>query len=55
MPAKGLTATYTLKPYNFHLNPVIDRRLEIVREWTYQSYGMLNIFDTYKYIFICIC
>ncbi|KAL4903274.1 hypothetical protein BDW74DRAFT_169153 [Aspergillus multicolor] len=30
-------AKYTLKPYNLYLNPVIDRRLGIERNWLFQS------------------
>ncbi|KAF4219726.1 hypothetical protein CNMCM8980_007556 [Aspergillus fumigatiaffinis] len=30
-------ASYTLKPYNVNLNPIIDRRLEVERGWTMQS------------------
>ncbi|KAL1965715.1 hypothetical protein VTN77DRAFT_5215 [Rasamsonia byssochlamydoides] len=31
------TGTYMLKPYNFHLSPIIDQRLEVERTWSYQS------------------
>ncbi|GFF44506.1 54S ribosomal protein L17, mitochondrial [Aspergillus udagawae] len=30
-------ASYTLKPYNINLNPIIDRRLEMERHWSMQS------------------
>ncbi|PKX99583.1 CAF1 family ribonuclease [Aspergillus novofumigatus IBT 16806] len=30
-------ASYTLKPYNVNLNPIIDRRLEVERGWSMQS------------------
>ncbi|KAL4780168.1 ribonuclease H-like domain-containing protein [Aspergillus varians] len=30
-------ATYTLKPYNLYLCPIIDRRLEVERNWSFQS------------------
>ncbi|KKK27003.1 hypothetical protein ARAM_007082 [Aspergillus rambellii] len=32
-----LNATYTLKPYNLYLNPIIDRKLEVERTWSFQS------------------
>ncbi|KAK2753240.1 hypothetical protein FQN54_007931 [Arachnomyces sp. PD_36] len=31
------TGVYTLKPYNLHLNPVLDQRLGLERKWMYQS------------------
>ncbi|KAJ9209226.1 hypothetical protein DTO166G4_9170 [Paecilomyces variotii] len=31
------TGTYTLKPYNFYLSPIIEQRLEVERIWSYQS------------------
>ncbi|PYI04357.1 CAF1 family ribonuclease [Aspergillus sclerotiicarbonarius CBS 121057] len=31
------TATYTLKPYNLYLSPIIDRKLELERIWSFQS------------------
>ncbi|KAE8154730.1 ribonuclease H-like domain-containing protein [Aspergillus avenaceus] len=31
------TGTYTLKPYNLYLNPLIDRRLEVQRDCCFQS------------------
>ncbi|OJJ47017.1 hypothetical protein ASPZODRAFT_159015 [Penicilliopsis zonata CBS 506.65] len=31
------TASYTLKPFNFYLNPVINQRLEVDRDFTFQS------------------
>ncbi|KAI5288424.1 hypothetical protein KEM54_005223 [Ascosphaera aggregata] len=31
------TATFALRPYNLHLNPILDSRLEIEREWGSQS------------------
>ncbi|KAL5045516.1 hypothetical protein BDW71DRAFT_198248 [Aspergillus fruticulosus] len=30
-------AKYTLKPYNLYLSPIIDRRLDIERNWLFQS------------------
>ncbi|KAL4883469.1 ribonuclease H-like domain-containing protein [Aspergillus karnatakaensis] len=30
-------AKYSLKPYNLFLNPIIDRRLEVERNWSMQS------------------
>ncbi|RHZ63090.1 CAF1 family ribonuclease [Aspergillus thermomutatus] len=30
-------ASYTLKPYNVYLNPIIDKRLEVERDWSMQS------------------
>ncbi len=33
-------AKYTLKPYNLYLSPIIDRRLEVERNWSFQSSGM---------------
>ncbi|GIJ89375.1 hypothetical protein Asppvi_008315 [Aspergillus pseudoviridinutans] len=30
-------ASYTLKPYNVNLSPIIDRRLEVERHWSMQS------------------
>lgn len=30
-------ASYTLKPFNVNLNPIIDRRLEVERGWSMQS------------------
>ncbi|KAL3467732.1 ribonuclease H-like domain-containing protein [Aspergillus heterothallicus] len=30
-------AKYTLKPYNLYLSPIIDRRLEVERNWSFQS------------------
>ena len=30
-----------MRPYNFYLNPVPDRKLKIEREFTYQSGGIL--------------
>jgi hypothetical protein len=30
---------YTLKPYNLHLNPVLEQRLGLERRWMYQSGG----------------
>ncbi|KAI5308019.1 hypothetical protein KEM55_006796 [Ascosphaera atra] len=29
--------SFTLRPYNLHLNPLLDQKLEIERRWTYQS------------------
>ncbi|PGH15448.1 hypothetical protein AJ79_02425 [Helicocarpus griseus UAMH5409] len=31
------TGTYVLRPYNLHLNPVLDPKLGIERRWSYQS------------------
>ncbi|KAI9930470.1 hypothetical protein MW887_011224 [Aspergillus wentii] len=31
------TATYTLKPYNLYLSPIIDQKLEVERDGTFQS------------------
>ncbi|OAX84879.1 hypothetical protein ACJ72_00756 [Emergomyces africanus] len=31
------TGTYVLRPYNFHLNPVLDPKLGVERQWSYQS------------------
>ncbi|PGH35553.1 hypothetical protein GX50_01655 [[Emmonsia] crescens] len=31
------TGTYVLRPYNFHLNPVLDQKLGVERRWSYQS------------------
>ncbi|KAL2011326.1 hypothetical protein VTN00DRAFT_4044 [Thermoascus crustaceus] len=31
------TGTYTLKPYNLHLSPIIDQKLEVERNWSFQS------------------
>ncbi|OJD24508.1 hypothetical protein ACJ73_04129 [Blastomyces percursus] len=31
------TATYVLRPYNLHLNPVLDEKLGVERRWSYQS------------------
>ncbi|KAL2851591.1 ribonuclease H-like domain-containing protein [Aspergillus pseudoustus] len=30
-------ARYTLRPYNLYLSPIIDRRLEVERNWSFQS------------------
>ncbi|KAL3473972.1 CAF1 family ribonuclease [Aspergillus californicus] len=30
-------AKYTLKPYNLYLSPIIDRKLEVDRDWSFQS------------------
>ncbi|KAL2829145.1 ribonuclease H-like domain-containing protein [Aspergillus cavernicola] len=30
-------AKYTLKPYNLYLSPIIDRKLEVERSWSFQS------------------
>lgn len=32
-----------MKPYNFHLSPLIDPQLEVERTWSYQSGGKLRI------------
>lgn len=32
---------YTLRPYNFYLNPVIEERLDVERIFSYQSGGRL--------------
>lgn len=31
---------YVLRPYNFHLNPVMEERLDIERIWSYQGSGL---------------
>ncbi|KLJ06265.1 hypothetical protein EMPG_10306 [Blastomyces silverae] len=31
------TGTYVLRPYNLHLNPVLDEKLGVERRWSYQS------------------
>ncbi|OAS99760.1 CAF1 family ribonuclease [Blastomyces dermatitidis ER-3] len=33
----GETGTYVLRPYNLHINPVLDERLGVERRWSYQS------------------
>jgi hypothetical protein len=29
-----------MKPYNLYLSPIIDRKLEVERNWSFQSSGM---------------
>ncbi|PYH96974.1 CAF1 family ribonuclease [Aspergillus ellipticus CBS 707.79] len=39
------TATYTLKPYNLYLSPIIDRKLDFERNWTFQSSAIEFLLD----------
>lgn len=38
-PSLNIVGTYTLRPYNFFLNPVPDKRLDVERDFTFQSGG----------------
>ncbi|KAJ5584970.1 uncharacterized protein N7459_004770 [Penicillium hispanicum] len=33
-------ATYTLKPYNINLSPLVDRSLDVNRDWTFMSWSV---------------
>ncbi|KAL2819250.1 ribonuclease H-like domain-containing protein [Aspergillus granulosus] len=39
------TAKYTLKPYNLYLSPIIDRKLEVERNWSFQSSAIEFLLD----------
>ncbi|KAL4807539.1 ribonuclease H-like domain-containing protein [Aspergillus unguis] len=38
-------AKYTLKPYNMYISPIIDRRLEVERDWSFQSSAVEFLLD----------
>ncbi|KAL2797528.1 ribonuclease H-like domain-containing protein [Aspergillus keveii] len=38
-------AKYTLKPYNLYLSPIIDRKLEVERNWSFQSSAIEFLLD----------
>ncbi|PYH45618.1 CAF1 family ribonuclease [Aspergillus saccharolyticus JOP 1030-1] len=39
------TGIYTLRPYNLYLNPVIDSKLEVERNWSFQSSAVAFLLD----------
>lgn len=44
------TGQLVLRPYNFHLNPLLDSKIGIEREWTCQSSCMYAITVIYTYL-----